>query len=97
MATVNKGVDAWRRIICYIDHGRGIMLELMRNKWRTIRSRPIKSLEAVTIGMAEFENTVLDYVNAGGVQPGQDEMKSDLHAILPQNLMEQLAIIISDS
>ena len=96
-ATVNKGVDAWRRIVRYIDHGRGIRLELMRNKWRTIRSRPIKSLEAVTIGIAEFENTVLDYVSAGGVQPGQDEMKSDLNAILPPNLSEQLAIRISDS
>ena len=55
MATVNTGVDAWRRIVRYIDHGRGIRLELMRNRWRTIRSRPIKSLEAVTIGIAEFE------------------------------------------
>ena len=97
LATVNEGVDAWRRIVRYIDHGRGIRFELMRNKWRTIRSRPIKSLEAVTIGTAEFENTVLDYVNAGGVQPGQDEIKSDLNAVLPPNLSEQLAVGISDS
>ena len=96
MATVNKGVDAWRLIVRYIDHGRGIKLELMRNKWRTTRSRPIKSLEAVTIGTAELENTILDYVNAGGVQPGQDELKSDLNAILQPNLSEHLAIRISD-
>ena len=82
-ATVNKGVDAWRRIVRYIDQWRGIRFELVRNKCRTIRSRPIKSLEDVTIGIAGFENTVLDYVSAGGVQPGQDEMKSDLNAILP--------------
>ena len=67
MATVNKGVDAWRRIVRYIDHGRGIRVELMRNKLLNIRSRPIKSPEAVTIGIAELENTILDYVNAGGV------------------------------
>ena len=51
-AMVNKGVDAWRRIVRYIDHRRGIRLELKRNKWRTLRSRPIKSLEGVTIGIA---------------------------------------------
>ena len=97
MATVNRGVDAWRRIVQYIDHGRGIRFELVRNKWRTIRSRPIKSLEHVNIGIAEFENMVLDYVNARGIQFGQDERKSDLNAILPPNLSEQLAIRISDS
>ena len=48
-------------------------------------------------GVAEFENTALDYVNAGGVQPGQDELKSDLNAILQPNLSEHLAIRISDS
>ena len=64
---------------------------------RTIWSRPIKSLEAVTIGIAEFENTLLDCVDAGGIQPGQDEMKSDLNAILPPNLSEQLATRIADS
>ena len=81
----------------YIDHGRSIWLELMRNKWRTIRSRPIKSLEAVTVGIAEFENTVHDCVNAGGLQLGRDEMKCDLNVILPPDLSEQLGIRISDS
>ena len=83
---VNNGVDAWRRIVRYIDNRRGIRLEFMRNKWRTLRSRPIKSLEGMTIGIAEFEKTILDYVHAGGVQPGQEEMKSDFNAILPPNL-----------
>ena len=63
---------------------------------RMLRSRPIKTIEGVTIGIAEFENTISEFVSAGGSQPSAEEMKSDLNAILQQNLSEQLAVRVSD-
>jgi len=95
-AGVLKGVEAWRRVVRYIDHGRGIRLEIMRNKMRHLRSKAIKTLEGVTIGIAEFENTISDFVSAGGVRPSDAEMKSDLNAILPASLSEQLAMRVAD-
>ena len=50
-----QGIEAWRRIIRYIDHGKSIKLEQMRNEMKTVHLRPIKSLENVAIGIAEFE------------------------------------------
>ena len=61
------------------------------------RSRPIKSLEGVTIGIAEFENMISELVIAGGIQPSVEEMKSALNGILFRNLSEQLAMRVSDT
>ena len=83
-------------MVRYIDHGRGIRLEIMRNKMRHLRSKAIKTLEGVTIGIAEFENAISDFVSAGGVRPSDAEMKSDLNAILPASLSEQLAMRVAD-
>ena len=90
------GIDAWRRIIRLIDNGRGIRLEQLRNEMRQIRAYPIKSLEGVTVGVAEYENRVRDYVEAGGRQPPEDEMKSDLNAILPNELGDHLSVRVTD-
>ena len=68
-ADVLKGVEAWRRIIRYIDHGRGIQLEIMRNRMRHLRSKAIKILEGIPIGIAEFENTISDFVSVGACDP----------------------------
>ena len=58
-ATKMNGLDAWRRISRFIDHGRDIRLETLRNEVRTIRSRfVIKSIEEVVTGIAKFENKV---------------------------------------
>ena len=91
-----KGVEAWRRIVRFIDHGRDIRLEIMRNKMRHLRAKTIKTLEGVTIGIAEFENTIAEFVSAGGVQPSDAELKSDLNAILPRDLSESLAMKLTD-
>ena len=80
------GIDAWRRITRLIDNGRRIRLEQLRNEMRMIRAYPIKSLEGVVVGVAEYENRVRDYVEAGERQPLEDETKSDLNAILPNEL-----------
>ena len=51
----------------FIDHGRDIRFEVMRNKMRHLKSKAIKTMEGVTIGIAEFENTLAEVVSAGCV------------------------------
>ena len=85
-----QGIDAWRRVIRFIDHGRDIKLEGMRNEMKMIHTRTIKNLENVPIGIAEFELQIKDYVEAGGTQPTEEEMKSDLVRILPEHLQVDL-------
>ena len=92
-----NGIDAWRRIVRFIDSGRDIRLEQLRQEVRMIRSFPIKNLEAVTIGIAAFENKIRDYVEAGGRALPQDEMKSDLNAILPHELSDYLIVRVTDT
>ena len=63
---------------------------------RLIRAYPIKSLEGVTMGVAVCENRIRDYVEAGGRQPPEDEMKSDLRAILPNELWDNMSVRVTD-
>ncbi len=85
-----NGLDAWRRMARYIDHGRAIRLETLRREVKTLHLNPIKNLESVEEGIANFENTIHEYEQAGGT-PFQDlELKSDLLAILPSDLRENL-------
>ena len=91
------GVEAWRRLSRFIDHGREIRLETSRNEVRNIRGKfVIKNLEEVVIGIAKFENKLDEYVAAGGTRPDDHEMKSDLNAILPIKLSEMLCLKQSD-
>ena len=90
------GLDAWRRVIRFIDNGRTIHLEQLRNDMRMIRTFPIKNLEGVAVGVAAFENKVREFVEAGGRQPPEDEMKSDLNAILPAELGDHLTLRVTD-
>ena len=85
-----QGIEAWRRIIRYIDHGKSIKLEQMRNEMKTVHLRPIKSLENVAIGIAEFELRLKEYGELGGVIPDDDEKKTDLLNLLPGALRESL-------
>ena len=95
-AEVCEGIDAWRRIIRLLDNGRSIRFEQLRNDIRMIRAYPIKTLEAVTVGVAEYENKINDFVEAGGRRPPEDELKSDLNAILPNELGNHLAVRVTD-
>ena len=88
-ATLN-GLDAWRRMARYIDHGRGIRLETLRREVKMLHMKPIRNLEGVEQGIIEFENTMIEYAQAGGTTISDDEMKSDLLAILPLELRETL-------
>ena len=91
-----NGIDAWRRVVRFIDNGRAIHLEQLRNEIRTIRAFPIKNLEGVTVGVAAFENKVREFVEAGGRQPTEEEMKSDLNALLPPELGDHLTLRVTD-
>ena len=61
-----NGIDAWRRLVRQVDHGRGIRLEMLRREVQELHTRPIKSLEAIEEGVAVFENTMTEYARAGG-------------------------------
>ncbi len=85
-----NGLDAWRRLVRYIDHGRAMRLETLRREVKMIHLKPIASLEKVEEGVAEFENVLNEYVQVGGTPISNDEKKSDLLAVLPAELRETL-------
>ena len=92
-----NGFDAWRRLIRYITHGAGIRLEMMRTEMKHSYAKPIKNIESVAIGIAEFELRHKEYADAGGTSlPSDDEKKSDLLNILPGELRESLLWRASD-
>jgi hypothetical protein len=61
-----SGLDAWRRLVRFVDHGRGIRLDALRSEVRAIHLKPMSKLEHVAIGIAEFENKLREYEDAGG-------------------------------
>ena len=95
-AEVCAGLDAWRRIIRLIDCGRIIRLDQLQNDMRSIRAYPIRNLEGVTVEVTAFENKIQEYVEAGGRKPPDDEMKSDLNAILRAELGDHRTVRVSD-
>ena len=92
-----NGVDAWRRIVRFIDSGRSIRLEQLRQEVRHIRGFPIKNLEGVTVGIASFENKIKEFIDAGGRPPSDEEMKSDLNFLLPHELSDYLTVRVTDT
>ena len=89
-SAVLNGLDAWRRLVRYIDHGRPIRLENLRREVRQLHLKPIKNLEGIDEGVAEFENTLFKYAQAGGRPYSDEEMKADLLGILPSEIREDL-------
>ena len=85
-----NGLDAWRRVVRHIDHGREIHLETLRREMKTIHTRVIKDVYGVEEGIANFENTMYKYVKAGGAKMRNSEIKSDLLAILPDAIRRDL-------
>ncbi len=82
------GIDAWRRVVRFIDHGKSIRLETLRNEVRLLHTKQIRNLEGVAIGLAEFENKLQEFTDLGGLAPEDADKKSDLLAILPQEMKE---------
>ena len=61
-----------------------------------IRAYPIKTSEAATEGVTVYENKINDFVEAGGRRPPEDELKSDLNAIFPNELGNHLTVRVTD-
>ncbi len=89
-AEMLNGIDAWRRVVRYIDHRRSIRLETLRDEVRALHLKPIKNVEGVAVGIAEFENKIREYEAAGGKQVDEDEKKNDLLKILPAEISSAL-------
>ena len=85
-----NGLDAWRRLVRHIDHGREIHLEMLRREMKHVQNRVIKDIYGIEEGIANFDNSLSRYVKAGGDQVRDNEKKSDLLAILPDAIRKDL-------
>ena len=85
-----NGIDAWRIMARQVDHGRTIRLETLRREVREIHSKLIKCVEHVEEGVAAFENTMQQFVRAGGPESSDSELKTDLCRILLREIRELL-------
>ncbi len=83
-----NGIDAWRRLAHYVEHGKEIRLENLRREVKMLHTKPIASLDKVEEGVAEWENTMNEYALAGGTSFSDAERKADLLAVLPAELRE---------
>ena len=91
-----EGIQAWRRIARLIENGSDGKCKQLRREVRMARSHHIRSLVHVTMRIAKYENKIRDYVDAGCRQPPEDELKSDLNAILPNELGDYVAVRCTD-
>ena len=91
-----NGIDAWRRIVRHIDHGRDLRLKDLRHEMKLIHLRPIKTLPEVEQGVAAFENSIHEFVQAGGVAPSDKKMKDDLPRTLQGKMQLDLLWNASD-
>ena len=87
-----EGLDAWRRVTRYITNGSEAHREKLRQAVKHIQFKQMKNLESVELGVAEFENVMDQYSQAGGTRPSDSELKTDLLHILPGELSELLLI-----
>ncbi len=77
-----------------MDKGLPRRLEDLRDEMRTIHTRPIKSLESVPTGIAEFDGRIREFHEAGGKGwTDNSEKKSDLMAILPKALKTDSVVL----
>ncbi len=83
-----NGIDAWRRLAHYVEHGKEVRLENLRREVKMLHTKPITSLDKVEEGVAEWENTMNEYALAGGTSFTDAERKADLLAVLPAELRE---------
>ena len=85
-----NGIDAWRRLIRHIDHGLDLRLDDLKHEMKLAHMRPMKTLHEVEAGVAAFENSFYEFVQAGGTQPVDRDMKNDLLRMLPEKMQLDL-------
>jgi hypothetical protein len=91
-----NGLEGWRRLCRHIDWGAGIYLDDCRTAVRHVTLKPMRRLEDVAVGVLEFEEIHKRYVQAGGAMPPDGELKSDLLAIVPNEIREHLLLRSTD-
>ena len=85
-----NGLDAWRRMVRYIEDSKESRLEDLREEVKRAHAKPMKDLEDIKTGIAAFDNLLKEYTDAGGSSPSDQEKKSDLQRMLPGRIREQL-------
>ena len=85
-----NGLDAWRRVIRVIEDTLPMKFDQLRRAVQMIHVKPIKDLEGIPNGIAEFETTLEEYEAAGGEATSDRIKKSDLLAILPTRIQADL-------
>ena len=89
-ANMLNGLDAWRRVIRVIEDTLPMKFDQLRRAVQMIHVKPIKDLEGIPNGIAEFETTLEEYEAAGGEATSDRIRKSDLLAILPARIQSDL-------
>ena len=82
-----NGLDAWRRVARYISHGKKVHAETLRREMKLVVDRPISSTERLGEGIAEFENAIKQYEDAGGEVYNDEAKKMDLLKVLLGDLV----------
>ena len=72
-----NGLDAWRRVIRIIEDTLPMKFEQLRRAVQMIHVKPIKDLESIPDGIAQFETTLEEYEKAGGETSSDRIRKSD--------------------
>ena len=86
-----NGLDAWRRTVRIIEETKPMHFEELRRQVQQVHTRPIKDLESIPTGVAQFETLIEDYEAAGGTGYESDLIKkADLFNILPARLLSDL-------
>ena len=85
-----NGLDGWRRLTHYINQNKGIRVENLRRDVKIVIAKPIPSLERIEEGIAEFENIIKQFEDAGGEKSSDATKKNDLLQVLPGDLSEIL-------
>ena len=55
------GIDAWRRLVRHIGHGRDLRLDDLRHEMKLMHLKRIKPLGDFEQGAATFENSINEF------------------------------------
>ena len=71
-----NGLDAWRRLVRHIDHGREIHVEMLRREMKHTQNLVIKDIFGIEEGIANFDKAIGRYTKAGGDPMRDGEKKT---------------------
>ena len=65
-------------------------MDSLKREMKIVQNKPIKTLNDVELGVAEYENAIQAYTEAGGLPPTDKDKKDDLLNLLPEKLQADL-------